>query len=372
VLLSWPAASYGDHYLVEIPAAGYRATVAGGRTEHRAPASRLAGLRGEQVARVWRCFATSPGLCGLHHEVSFLPPVPAPQGLAATPSGGTSVDLAWKLTRGVDRYRVEYATSTAGVWDIFTESATSTPITVDGLRCGASHDFRVSSHGDGRAYGASWSRPSATASTTTGACNGAPTFGSQSYSFTVPEDATTTTVVGTVSATDPDPGDTLTYSIAAGNDDGRFALSPEATSTRIVVAGPLDHETGPSYSLTVEAADGRGGTATTTVAITVADVAESPPPAPAGLTATSTASSVTLAWRAPSDATITGYRILRKKLGQSDLSVHVEDTASARTTYVDTVDVEADTTYVYRVKAINAAGAGAQSDYVRIATGRAQ
>ena len=81
---------------------------------------------------------------------------------------------------------------------------------------------------------------------------------------------------------------------------------------------------------------------------------------------------MTLTWRAPADSTVTGYRILRKKLGQSDLAVHVEDTASARTSYVDTVDVEADTTYVYRVKAINAAGAGAQSEYVRIATGRAQ
>ena len=81
---------------------------------------------------------------------------------------------------------------------------------------------------------------------------------------------------------------------------------------------------------------------------------------------------MTLTWRAPDDSTVTGYRILRKKLGQSDLSVHVEDTASARTSYVDTVDVEADTTYVYRVKAINTAGAGAQSEYVQIATGRAQ
>ncbi len=44
--------------------------------------------------------------------------------------------------------------------------------------------------------------------------------------------------------------------------------------------------------------------------------AESPPPAPLGLSATSTASSVTLTWRAPADSTVTGYRILRKKLGQ--------------------------------------------------------
>ena len=163
------------------------------------------------------------------------------------------------------------------------------------------------------------------------ACNSPPEFGSQSYSFTVLEDAATATVVGAVSATDPDRRDTLVYSIAGGNEAGRFAISTGATSTVIAVAGGLDHETAPSYTLTVRATDGNGGAASAAVTISVTDVAEDPPPAPTGLTATSTAASVTLAWQAPDDPAITGYRILRKVLGQPDLQVHVEDTASTET-----------------------------------------
>ena len=104
---------------------------------------------------------------------------------------------------------------------------------------------------------------------------------------------------------------------------------------------PLDYETTSSYTLTVEARDGDGGTASTTVSIVVSDIAEGPPPR----AATFAHDSVTLTWQAPDDPTITGYRISRKRLGQRDLWVHV-----------DTIDVEPNTTYVYRVKAINDAG----------------
>ncbi len=97
----------------------------------------------------------------------------------------------------------------------------------------------------------------------------------------------------------------------------------------------------------------------------------SPPPAPQGLTATSTASSVTLTWEAPDALTVAGYTILRKVLGEAEMSVHVEDTGSVEARYVDSLAVEAGTTYVYRVMAIGAGGAGAQSDPVEIATGGA-
>lgn len=95
-------------------------------------------------------------------------------------------------------------------------------------------------------------------------------------SFTVPEDAGTGTVVGTVTATDPDAGTVLTYMIEAGDPGGAFAIG--SASGEITVAGPLDHETIPSYSLTVRATDDAApplfGEATVTIDVT--DVNEAP------------------------------------------------------------------------------------------------
>ena len=93
-----------------------------------------------------------------------------------------------------------------------------------------------------------------------------------------------------------------------------------------------------------------------------------PPPPPQNLTASSTQDSVTLTWEAPGDSTVTGYQVLRKRFGEADLAVHVEDTGSSDTSYTDTTDLEPDTTYVYRVRAINAAGIGQSTNDVRVTT----
>ena len=111
--------------------------------------------------------------------------------------------------------------------------------------------------------------------------NRAPVFGSATYNFSVAEDAATGTAVGSVSATDADD-DGLTYTIESGNGGGKFAI--DRSSGAVTTAGTLDHETTPSYTLTVQADDGNGGTATVTVNVTVTDVAETLPGPLAGFT----------------------------------------------------------------------------------------
>ena len=108
--------------------------------------------------------------------------------------------------------------------------------------------------------------------------NEAPSFGADEYTFTVPENSAIAHSVGTAAATDPDEGDTLTYSISAGNDEGAFAIGGSTGS--ITVADALDYETTVAYKLTVEVSDGRGGAATATLRISVGDVAEDGPPPP--------------------------------------------------------------------------------------------
>ena len=102
------------------------------------------------------------------------------------------------------------------------------------------------------------------------AVNDAPSISSST--FTIAENASVGAAVGTKTGTDVD-GDTLTYTITAGNDGGLFAIN--SGSGAITVASGLNHETASSHSLTVQAADA-ALSATATVTVTVGDVNEVP------------------------------------------------------------------------------------------------
>ena len=95
------------------------------------------------------------------------------------------------------------------------------------------------------------------------------------------------------------------------------------------------------------------------------------PPRPRNLDAVGTRRGIELDWDAPTNADdVTGYQILRKKPEEceSALRILVNDTGSASTSYID-ADVEPNTVYVYRVKAINDQGPGLRSDSVRYRRG---
>ena len=90
------------------------------------------------------------------------------------------------------------------------------------------------------------------------------------------------------------------------------------------------------------------------------------PAAPAGLSYTATHESVTLTWDDPGDSSITGYQILRRaRTGGATLVVHVDDTGSAATLYVDS-NVVAGGEYVYWIKARNGAGLSEQSQPLEV------
>ena len=91
----------------------------------------------------------------------------------------------------------------------------------------------------------------------------------------VPENSPADTVVGApFTATDPDDGDTLAYSLTG--DDVKFFNMDSSTGQITVASGvSLDHEAVASYSITVTVTDGTA-TATIAVNITVTDVNEAP------------------------------------------------------------------------------------------------
>ena len=89
----------------------------------------------------------------------------------------------------------------------------------------------------------------------------------------------------------------------------------------------------------------------------------SAPGAPTSLTATFVGGSIELSWAAPATGVPTGYQVLRKA-GSGDEEVYVEDTYPS-TNYIDTGVTEGET-YEYRVRALNAGGAGIESDSVTV------
>ena len=93
-----------------------------------------------------------------------------------------------------------------------------------------------------------------------------PVFSPASYSAPISENDSVGKTVVTVTATDGDTGDTISYSIASGNTGNVFRL--DANSLVIDSVAKLDYETLTSYSLVVTASDGTN-TATANIQVTV-------------------------------------------------------------------------------------------------------
>ncbi|MGD8957408.1 MAG: cadherin domain-containing protein, partial [Chromatiaceae bacterium] len=85
-------------------------------------------------------------------------------------------------------------------------------------------------------------------------------------SFAIDENSSNGTVVGSVTASDPESG-TLTYAITGGNTDGAFAIDAATGQISVTNSAALDFETNPSFTLTVAAIDPDGAYGTATVTI---------------------------------------------------------------------------------------------------------
>ena len=201
---------------------------------------------------------------------------PAPEGLSADSAGEFSVPLSWTAVSNASKYRVEYRVrSTRGFgaedpgardWVVDDDTLTVTSHTLSGLNCRWEYSFRVSAYGNGTDYGADWGEPSDVLSSSGGECV-PPTFDAISYSFSVPGDTPTGTVVGVVTASGSGSNDPVTYSIIGGDEDGKFDI--HTSSGEITVAGDISSNAGSSVDLTVEARDESRGAATVTVTVAV-------------------------------------------------------------------------------------------------------
>ena len=102
--------------------------------------------------------------------------------------------------------------------------------------------------------------------------NEAPYFIDNVYAArTIDENGSSGTDVAKVHAEDLE-GDSITYSITAGNTNSKFTIG--SSTGLIETAGALDYETTSSYTLTITATDEHSATDTTTITVNVGDVNE--------------------------------------------------------------------------------------------------
>ncbi len=97
------------------------------------------------------------------------------------------------------------------------------------------------------------------------AVNTAPAFDAATAEFMVYENGMAGDSVGTVTATDEDTGQRLTYTLNGGG--GNFEI--DMASGEITTTGSLDYEAAASYSVVVTASDGQDENSTATIAVTI-------------------------------------------------------------------------------------------------------
>ena len=231
-----------------------------------------------------------------------------------------------------------------------------TSVTIEGLTDGVEYIVRVVAH---NAVGES--PPSDPITGTPGGPENTPATGAPTISGTVQVGKMLRVVTSSIA--DDDGLDDVSFSYQWLADDANIAGATNSSYT--LTSG----EQGQAIEVRVSFADDGGNQETLTSEPTAAVLAvepADPPPAPTNLTAVVDNGNIVLNWQAPSDDSITGYQVLRRRptQGEKTLLVYVADTSSTATTYTDT-NVKAGIRHVYRVKAINAAGLSRWSNYVR-------
>lgn len=96
--------------------------------------------------------------------------------------------------------------------------------------------------------------------------------------FIVEENANAGTVVGTVVASDPDAGQSLTYAIISGNTGNAFTINQATGAITVANSTVIDLETNPVFSLTVQVTDNGSPnlSASAVMTISVGDLNEPP------------------------------------------------------------------------------------------------
>ena len=190
---------------------------------------------------------------------------------------------------------------------------------------------------------------------TTGSSDAAPAITTQPQSQTVSVGANVTFTV----AASGTPAPTLQWRKDSVAINGETGTSLALSNVQTTAAG----------TYTVVATNSAGTATSTGAVLTVNAVATGAPSTPASAGAFSSgATEVTLSWLAPASGNaVAGYKVERATDSAFSSGLTAFDLNTASTSHVDAT-ASANTTYFYRISAVNAAGASAPTAAVQVAT----
>ena len=303
-----------------------------------------------------------------------------PTGLKITATMLTSLTAGWSAPNNVGRpalngYDVAYRKGNSGTWTDAGHTGVGTSVTLSSLTSNTSYQVRVlAKNADGSS---GWTSPV----TGTTAQDIAPSFTSAA-SFSLNENTTT---VGTVVATDADPGDSVTgYAITGGADSAKFsvtnagALSFKAapdyenpTDAAHTTPAPANPARNNVYIVEVSATSGAGTRSLSTaqrIAVTVNDALEPPaaPNAPTVAAVENWPDKLDVTWTAPANTgkpAIAHYHVRYGVDGASVTWTEKTGTADEITGTLTTrlTGLSSGETYQVQVRADNAEGTGTWS-----------
>ena len=275
-----------------------------------------------------------------------------PDAPTVTASTLNSLSLRWTAPinsgSAISDYDVQYREA-GGSFNDWPHTGTSTSTTITGLTANTRYEVQVRAR---NAQGVSNWSPSVTGTTT---ANQSPVFSEgASTTRSIAENTGAGQNIGnSVSATDGD-NDQLTYSLE-GRDASAFTVLQNSGQLRTRSGQTYDYETKDTYSVTVRAQDGKGGSATIAVEITLTDENE-PPGRPAAPTVTASSNSLSLRWTAPTNLgpAISDYEIQYRATGGN--FTDWPHTGTSTTTAI--TGLAENTPYEVQVRATNDEGTG--------------
>ena len=299
-------------------------------------------------------------------DVEEKPLAPDAPGVSAVSGSTTSVSVTWTAPTNTGRpsissYDLQYKKTSDQGWTDGPQNRTGTSTTISSLDPDTEYQVQIratNADGDGPYSGPGTGR-------TADPANTPPTFSSSTATREFEEDladGTRTGVgVGAPVTADDDDNDTLTYTLE-GTDEALFAIVSTSGQIRTRSGINYDREADSSYSVTVKADDGRGGTDTIAVTINVTDVEELPlaPDAPSVAAVAGSSTSLSVTWTAPTNTgrpSIASYDFQYKKSTETDQDW--QDGPQNRTGTSTTISsLDPNTGYDVQVRATNADGDG--------------